>query len=383
MPTVRHAAQHPRLPEARGGPSARISSLDGLRALAVLLVVLDHSLDNFQGGGVGVCVFFVLSGFLITSLLLGERERTGVLALRLFYARRLLRLYPALIAMLTVTVALGCSAKMAAVAATYTSNLYNTFSNLSAGPFQHTWSLALEEQFYLLWPLALPLVIRYRTRAAWGLAMTALASAAAAWFGTQAMVGHGGAITSAVFNPVWQAHGLLIGCALALVLRRGVAVGRANGMVLGGTASVLVIAVLASVTVHRNWAAGWNMLAELAAAAMIAGMTRGGALRGAARVFQSRPAVWIGERSYAIYLWHFPLISLGLAHGWSLPVAAAIGNVNALGAATVSHRYVEAPFMRLKDRLHPTSSAIPAVGPALSPARPGPEPLPTEGLAAP
>lgn len=331
----------------------RIPSLDGLRALAILLVVLDHSFGHFAGGGIGVNVFFVLSGFLITSVLVAEREKTGRVALGLFYARRLLRLYPALIAMLVVTVALGCSPRSAVIAATYTTNLFNTWGDVVAS-YGHTWSLALEEQFYLLWPLLLVVAIRSRWASVLALGVLAVASASIAFLGTQSMVAHEGMITSAVFNPIWQAHGLLIGCALALVLP-GRSVPRPRALVAGGGSAVLAVAVLASVTVERHWAAGWNLLAEIAAAAMIAAMVQGGPLRGLGRLFASRIAVWIGERSYGIYLWHLPLITLGLSHGLSLTKAAAIGVPSAFLAATMSFRWVEAPFLRMKNRLQPST----------------------------
>ena len=324
----------------------------------MLLVVLDHSLIGFQGGGIGVSVFFVLSGFLITTLLVGERERTGGISLRLFYTRRALRLYPALLAMLAVTVALGCSAKMGLIAATYTTDLYNTFTGNSTGPYQHTWSLSLEEQFYLLWPvLLLPLALRYRQRAARIIMLAALASTALAWIGTQQMVTNDGAITSAVFNPLWQAHGILIGCALAL-MRPQLTARRSGHMILGGSAAILVIAVLASITVDQHWAAGWNLLAELAAAAVIAGMVSGQPLGGLARGYESVAAVWIGARSYAIYLWHVPLIYLVALHGLSpanvsrVVGAAMVGVPLTFIAAALSYRWVEKPFLAMKDRLH-------------------------------
>ena len=344
--------------------TGRIKALDGLRAVAVLLVVLDHALIGFEGGGIGVSVFFVLSGFLITTLLIGERERTGGIGLTMFYSRRALRLYPALLVMLAVTIALGCSAKMGVIAATYTTDLYNTFTGNSAGPYQHTWSLSIEEQFYLLWPIALlPLALRFRAHAVKILLLAALASTVVALVGTHQMVASEGTITSAVFNPLWQAHGLLIGCALAFVVP-GATVRRPTTMVVSGSVAILVIAVLASVTVHDNWAAAWNLLAEIAAAAAIAGMVAGEPLRGPARLYESAAAVWIGARSYGIYLWHVPLIYLVALHGLGpagfgrIEGPALIGVPAAFLAAAISYRWVERPFLRLKDRLHRTAPIV-------------------------
>jgi peptidoglycan/LPS O-acetylase OafA/YrhL len=341
-----------------GSAPTRILALDGLRALAVLLVIADHATTNFAGGGVGVCVFFVLSGFLITGVLAREQERNGRLSLRMFYGRRMLRLYPALIVMLAVTVPLGGSAKYAAVAATYMTDLFNTFRSTSLGAYQHTWSLSLEEHFYLLFPLVLPLALRYRRRAPTVFLVAALASFLAAWFGAKAMAANGGHVTAAVFDPLWQAHGLLIGCALALAMLGGKFVVRRTGWWVSlGAVGVLVIAVLASVTVSRNWAAGWNLLSEIAAAAIIVAMAYGPKPTGLARIFESRVAVWIGERSYALYLWHLPLITILVSDGLSRTRAAAIGVPLAFLAAEISHRWVEAPFLRIKENMHPAAAA--------------------------
>jgi peptidoglycan/LPS O-acetylase OafA/YrhL len=335
----------------------RIAQLDGLRALAVGLVVVDHSVAWFAGGGVGVNIFFVLSGYLITSLLLSEREKTGRNRLGLFYIRRVLRLYPALAAMLVVTMIIGGVAiSSVLIAGTYTTNLFMTFGLNSVAPYGHTWSLALEEQFYLLWPLLLPLFVRAGRRASITI-LTILAIASAAWaqLAINTVIAADGNITVVVFNPLWQAHGLLIGCALAFAVRHR-SVPRAGTLVNAGLIACLVVAVAASVTVGRHWAAGWNLVSEFAAAAAIAGMRDQAA--GLARVLALRPVVWVGERSYAIYLWHLPLITFALGHGYGKKGILAAWVLTVLAAA-VSWRFVEQPFLRLKHRFEPTRPSTP------------------------
>jgi peptidoglycan/LPS O-acetylase OafA/YrhL len=331
----------------------RISQLDGLRALAVGLVVVDHMVGWFSGGGVGVCIFFVLSGYLITSLLLREQEKTGRLRRGMFYARRALRLYPALAVMLVLTMLL-CKAAVTSVliAATYTTDLFNTFRLDSVQPYGHTWSLSLEEQYYLIWPLFLPLFQRAGRRAAIGILTTlALASAIWAQLSVNSLVGKNGVVSVAVFNPLWQAHGILLGCALAFAIRHRVLRRTALLTNLGLTACVL-IAIAASVTAGRHWAAIWDLACEFAAAAAIAGL-RDQAV-GMGRLLTWRPVLWAGERSYAIYLWHLPLIYFATQHGYGrkgILVAVALTIV----AAGLSWRFVEQPFLRLKGRFEPTT----------------------------
>ena len=317
--------------------------------------MLDHATGHFAGGGLGVSVFFVLSGFLITTLLVDERDRTGTLNLRLFYARRMLRLYPALLVMLVLTVGFGGGFKAALAAGTYTMNIYASVGG-GTGAYGHTWSLALEEQFYLVWPL---LIGAFLTRIRIGTALLcvlALSSAIACYVGTDVLIVHGTAPAGLVFNPVWQAHGLIIGCALALFLidrpRRAALDGRSN-VILVGVGGIVALAIAASLTVSAHLAAWWNLGGELFAAIVIFAMVQPGPSGLGLRLFESRVSTWAGRRSYAIYLWHFPIIYLLLAHGVLLHVAGPIGVISALILAELSYRIVERPFLKLKDRLHP------------------------------
>jgi peptidoglycan/LPS O-acetylase OafA/YrhL len=308
------------------------------------LVLADHAVHNFAGGGVGVAVFFVLSGYLITSLLAREHIRSGSVHLRLFYARRALRLWPALLAMLVVTVALGASLRSAAIAGTYLTDIGNVFGR-AATPYGHTWSLGVEEQFYLLWPLLLPFALRDRKRASWVLLTAGLLSIFGCWAWTLHSLHATGTIGLGVFNPVWQGHGLIIGCILALV-GNSLEVRRPAGVALISGALIVVVAVLASVTVDRHWAVWWNLVTELLAAAAIIALRQG-----RAGVFASSPVVWMGQRSYAIYLWHLPLITLLASDGvWHATLVALAAS---FALAELSARFIEAPFLRLKDRMHP------------------------------
>jgi peptidoglycan/LPS O-acetylase OafA/YrhL len=300
---------------------------------------------------IGVNIFFVLSGYLITSLLLGEYEKTGGLRRGMFYVRRALRLYPALAVMLIVTLILGhVSIKAALVAASYTTDLFNVFGRHGVPPYGRTWSLSLEEQFYLIRPLLLPLFIRMGRRTSVSILMIlAIGSATWAQLAVNTVIDKNGSISVGVFNPLWQAHGLLIGCALALAIRHRLV---SNALLLtnAGLVVCIVIAIAASITVSRHWVAGWNLASELAAAAAIAGL-RDQAV-GVGRLFRLRPVLWVGERSYAIYLWHYPLIFFALERGYGkggVLVAVALTGV----AAALSWRFVEQPCLRLKSRFEP------------------------------
>jgi peptidoglycan/LPS O-acetylase OafA/YrhL len=323
--------------------------------------VATHSIAGLPVGGVGVSVFFVLSGYLITTLLVREREATGRISLRLFYLRRAVRLYPALAAMLLVTIALGGAVSAALIAGTYTTNLFNT-AGIGNFPYAHTWSLAMEEQFYLLWPLLLPVAVRYGRRAWAALVVLALLSAGAGW--VYGVLTHGGAGVR-TFNPLLRAPGLIAGCLLALYLHRRLTPLRRPGLLIAtGLAVVTASTLVAQFGAGHPAAFGWNAVTPVVGGVLlIAGLVHAGG-----SLFALAPAVWLGTRSYALYLWHVPLIALGQAHGWSLPTAALVGVPAAVLAADLSYRFVEQPFLRLKDRLHPRRPAPLLDGPVAVPA---------------
>lgn len=343
--------------------TARFAGLDGLRAIAVLMVIGDHLLPKFAGGGIGVNIFFVLSGYLITTLLVRERQRLRRIHLRLFYLRRVLRLYPALLAMLLLTAIISGAAGQALVAALYATNIFDVMG-VDPGPYGHTWSLAAEEQFYLVWPPVLIAAYRFRRSLITLVAVLAVASIVACVLGTALLVEQTGGITNAVFNPLWQAHGLLAGVLLALITgtysRPMFRIAHPNAVSWSALGAILAIAVGASVTVDAHIAAEWNVLAEVAAAFLILGLLESTGFVG--WLFNNPVAVWIGARSYALYLWHAPVFVLLLAHGANRLLIAFIGVPLSFALAWASGRWVEAPFLRLKDRLHPRQQGA-SIGP--------------------
>jgi peptidoglycan/LPS O-acetylase OafA/YrhL len=278
-------------------------ALDGVRALSILAVVLFHcEVPCARGGFVGLDVFFVLSGYLITSLLTAEYRHGGIDIGR-FYARRALRLYPTLLLMITVYVGLAPILwpaddrwLSAVLAALYAYDYALAFWDL-AYTIGHTWSLGVEEKFYLLWPLALPLLLRTRHPVAW---LVSAFIAVTAW---RYFVAMNWTWSQAYFRFDTRMSGILLGAIAALthfkVSKHALA---AACMVL------LVLMALPSLpTSHQTAAVTLRVtLAELSAFVLICYA----AAHGRATFLASRPMVYIGRLSYGIYLWHFPLVLL-------------------------------------------------------------------------
>src|SRR5690242_9359291 len=319
------------------------------------------------GGYLGVDIFFVLSGYLITDLLVAQRARRGRMGLGGFWIRRARRLLPALAVLLvTVTAAvaviepgqLGSLRPALGAAATYSSNWYQALHHVSyfaafgpPAPLQHLWSLAIEEQFYLIWPLILGLVllltVNRRTRAsiAWaGAAASAL---------LMALLYTPGADPSLVYYGTdTHATALLVGSAIALTcpLARMVTaspelIRRLDFIGMAG------LAVLAWAVGHFPGADPAVYPAGLIIAALgAAGLTLAAAAPGTISSLLSLPPLrWLGVRSYGIYLWHWPVIALtvavlgrqpGNAWLWIIEAAAAIG------LAAASWKWIETPIMR-------------------------------------
>ena len=349
----------------------RAPGLDGVRALAVLIVIGFHEgASGLSGGFLGVDIFFVLSGFLITDLLVSGYDRAGRMDLAGFWTRRARRLLPALAVMLVVVTAAATvieSGQEASLrpallaAATYTSNWYQILHHVSyfaasaqAGappPLDHLWSLAIEEQFYLIWPLIVwCLIIRLATRRA--RVTCALIAAAASALAMTLQYTPGGDPSAVYYGTDTHASALLIGAALALAcpLRTLAAIPAAHTrrLDIGGVVGVAALA----------WAAGHFsggdpvvypvglLLAALGAAALVAAAAASGVI---AAITSWRPLRWVGVRSYGIYLWHWPVIALGTAlvgSAASSPWLWLAETGVTIAVAAASWRFIETPIMR-------------------------------------
>jgi peptidoglycan/LPS O-acetylase OafA/YrhL len=320
-----------------------VPALDGLRGIAILLVIAFHYTGQPFGGGYGVDLFFVLSGFLITTLLLEERSTTGRVSLGNFYLRRARRLFPALAALLccylVYNAILGRDA-LSTVAdyGLYFGNIYfvvgHAADNTGLG---HLWSLAEEEQFYLLWPCLLLVVARARRPGYW---LAALALALVAY--RFALVLHGADTTRLYRAPDTHSEGLVLGAALAFLRR--------EGFVAGEWAAKLGLALTIPAVIVGNWLIGLPVF-ELGAVLLVAAAVGDTQL---ARGLSIRPLVWLGVLSYSLYLWHFPVLWAFNAN--DRLVALAVSFV----LAWLSYRYIERPFRRRKRRIEPAVNPAPA-----------------------
>ncbi|RIJ51400.1 acyltransferase [Clavibacter lycopersici] len=348
----------------RLSPLGYMPQLDGLRGVAVSLVIVHHVTPPVEfGGWIGVHVFFVLSGFLITSLLLREHARTGRVDLVRFYLRRALRLYPPLLTALIVLAPLGTIVsgavgyvKASGLTASYLMNLYTAFTGAGVQGWGHTWTLALEEQFYLIWPVVFLLALtgaRRSPRVATGvLAALAIASV---------IVGSVPGADPSGVNPLMSAGGLALGCVLALTRSVWSTAARHPLTAPAGMAA-LVAAVLVGGMDHG--AEAGLALGVLAAALLLAALVEGGGR--IVRAFSWAPLVWVGAVSYELYLWHYPLLQYLTAITGGTPASVAwIALPVTVVASALSHRFVSVPLnARFKARLTPSADARPGASPA-------------------
>jgi len=297
--------------------------LDGLRALAIGLVLWQHSALPGLGrsGTVGVTLFFVLSGFLITRLLAEERATTGRISLRAFYWRRGLRLFPALALLLAAMAVLGVNVIPTLL---YAAD-FAMAAGQDLGPLDHTWSLAVEEQFYLVWPVLLIILLRLPRRHALTLvAALALASAVA-----RILLWPEGLRAS--WAPDTRADALLVGALLGLIQ-----LPRIRPVLLALASVALAIPTL--VDDHGFMMQFGLPLATLGSAVLVA------AAAGSERS-PWRPILTLGIISYGVYLWSGPFLSWGRDIG---PEAAVLTIPATIIVAALSYHFVERPFLRLK-----------------------------------
>jgi peptidoglycan/LPS O-acetylase OafA/YrhL len=315
------------------------------------------------GGFLGVDVFFVLSGFLITDLLLREETRRGSISLRRFYTRRALRLFPALGAVLVVALALALAWRNQPwspetldglpFVIVYAGNWYRAFGDeATLGLLVHTWSLAIEEQFYLVWPWVVILLsmsgIRRRARIAPALLIAA--TLIALW--RLGLAEHGASQIRLASGLDSHADGLLLGAAVAYVLSGAGPLsqqGRRVTAVATFAAVVALIGLTVGLSPDVKAAEFGYFLAAAATAVVVIGLATQSVPR-LTKLLELPPLVWIGRRSYGLYLWHFPIFLVVADR----TVAGVRGSYWALAAtfavAELSFRYIEKPFLRLKSR---------------------------------
>jgi peptidoglycan/LPS O-acetylase OafA/YrhL len=345
-----------------------VPALDGLRGLCIIAVIGFHAgVPLFQAGYLGVDGFFVLSGYLITSILLKERDRMGRISLRAFYTRRALRLLPALTVFLAACLAYtmyytdGARRVVGMESIRYTALYLGNWLDMTQGDsaqmgmLTHTWSLAVEEHFYLVWPLVLILLLtRLRSHRRIMFAMLGLFAFSVLW--PAAVLLLGASATRMGAGSDTRAHALLCGAFLALLLAGGY---------LPKTARTSRLARIALVALALPAALIWLTAPGMGEAfptyywfgdlpifgvfvAMIILHTHLNPSGLAARALSFKPLAFVGVISYSLYLWHSPIVGSYAPPG-VISIAVRVGV--SLLLAVLSYRYIERPFLRLKNKL--------------------------------
>lgn len=362
-------------PPQRETPTPKLKyqpSLDGIRAIAVMAVLVFHgSAPWLPGGFLGVDVFFVLSGFLITSILLHEVETTGRISFKRFYLRRARRLLPALLGVLVFTAILALifahdsAARVQSdifASLAYVTNWTNIFSGQSyfeaigrPPMLQHLWSLAVEEQFYVVWPAVMLFAYRWRNR--FGVRRVAMIGAVASTVlmavlsFAMSMPGDNDA-SRLYFGSDTHAMTILMGAALATAWRpaalpKRLAPGPTAAMTLIGIGSLFAVIwtfVNVDETSTMLYRGGFLVFAGLVAV-LIAVTTHPAIAAG--KLLGVQPLRYLGQRSYGLYLWHWPIFMItrpGIDIGWTGLAAFIFQMTLTLIAAELSYRFLEMPI---------------------------------------
>lgn len=362
-------------PASKSGkiPRYQLRGLDGLRALAALAVLVYHVAPNWMPGGfMGVDVFFVLSGFLITAILAKEKHRTGKIRLGRFWAKRFRRLFPAVTLTVLVTVPLAALVnrdflvgigRQVIGSLTFTYNWLNIFFGQSyfdrANPqfLSNMWTLAVEQQFYLFWPLILLLVFRLRGRYRW-IVPAALAGVSVVEMALM-KAGHFD-LTRIYEGTDTHAFGLMLGAMLAMLFPMALEntphyLDKSTVKLRGGVAWLGMVGVLVSFLIIRdsdNFTYPWGVLAVsvLTIGIIQACMEEVSGVSGPGQVLVEllswRPLVWLGLRSYSLYLWHWPVFVLVMGMAPRLPqwLSLVIIAILSVLAAHLSYTFVENPM---------------------------------------
>lgn len=348
----------PKLPAIAG--YGHIPGLDGLRALSVLIVVIAHmGFEHIVPGGFGVTVFFFISGFLITRLLLAESESKGKVKLGKFYMRRIVRLYPALLFMLYITSCFyiifkfGYPAPMEIAAGVgYFTNVFQVISRMGGElpfmPWTHLWSLAVEEHFYLGFPI---LVVLFRKN--WrnlARVLVTVIIGAALW---RSYIAFGTNLPAADYNYMMtdaRIDSLAWGCLLSVILHVSGSAVRYKSFI-GLLPTLVGFAGLAASFLIRDDSFRYTLRFSVQGFSiflLILNLYYWRALGFAFSILEWKPLAYIGTISYALYLWHVPVIDM-MVRGFGDNFAnKAIAVALSFGLAVFSFNFVEKPFIRLR-----------------------------------
>ncbi len=339
-----------------------VPELDGLRGIAITSVLIHHHLApiSLSGGFLGVDLFFVLSGFLITSLLLAEFAETNRVSLRSFYMRRLLRLGPALsiylvitflVAYFTQSISIVRQLKLIAITVFYFTNWRMALGWDSAlDPTAITWSLSIEEQFYLVWPLLLTACLALKLKRRFitgGLAIVILGIVVHRY----ALLESGADLTRLYYGSDTRADALLVGCVFGLLNSKMVRL-RHNAWLLN-TAALLSAVALGFLILTSNFGDLFLYRGGFTAIAIISGVLIYVAANAPPRALSAAlrfpPLIWLGHISYGLYLWHWLVVrEVSLYSLGRLEPTAKLAL--AIGIAAISFYFFERPINRLKKR---------------------------------
>ena len=342
-----------------------VPALDGLRGLALLGVLLFHANGALPGGYLGVDLFFVLSGYLITSLLLAEQRETGRIALSAFWVRRARRLFPALLSLMPVVAIYGryfarseelrTVREQALAALAYVANWQAIFQHksywqlfASPSPLEHTWSLSIEEQFYVVWPLLVTLVLRRRTSRALlviSLLLSALSMAA------MLLLFSPESTSRAYLGTDTRMAGILLGAAFATLVSPNHEFQLRTTRLLDGLGGLAALGLAVAWCTLRGTNPflyhGGFWLTELGALALIAcAVSRERSI--VARALAIRPFTLLGTVSYGVYLWHWPInvfLTPERVHLHGLPLHVLRFSLT-FAVAIASYHFLEQPIRR-------------------------------------
>jgi peptidoglycan/LPS O-acetylase OafA/YrhL len=336
-----------------------IPELDGLRGIAIIVVLIHHQLTPFslKGGFLGVDLFFVLSGFLITGLLLSEFEHTGSISIGKFYMRRVLRLGPALAVYLIACVIVAYHAqqisvqrqlKLIAYALLYSTNWRMAFNwDPVLDPTAIIWSLSIEEQFYLVWPLLLFACLALRLRRKF-IAVGLVGVITAICLHRNALLAEGSNLTRLYYGTDTRADALLVGCLTALVPFQRISrswLVSAVAMISAGL--FLYLTMVVKFMDEWLYRGGFTLIAVLAGLVIVVAATA--PPRPLSIALRWFPLRWFGKISYGLYLWHWLVIqTTTLYYFGSLEPWAKLAL--AVGISAASYYLIEVRFNKLKTR---------------------------------